>query len=184
MTVDWNSKINLISRKDVDNFESHHILHSLAITRYIKFLDGSSIFDLGTGGGLPGLPLAIYYPNVRFTLVDARAKKIMVVNEMIQALQLDNVEAHHVRAEEFKGKFDFVVTRAVAPMDKLMSWSSKLISDTDRHAIPNGIIALKGGNLADELKPVQKQTFVEKVPIADFFSEEFLLEKYIVYAQR
>ncbi|MEZ4981764.1 MAG: 16S rRNA (guanine(527)-N(7))-methyltransferase RsmG, partial [Saprospiraceae bacterium] len=146
---EWNDKINVISRKDIDNFQEHHLLHSLAITKYIRFQPGTEVMDLGTGGGFPGIPLAIVFPEVKFYLIDGIMKKIRVVNEVAEALGLKNVEAHQKRAEELKGKtFDFVVSRAVAPIDKLYEWSYRLIHENHRNSMPNGLIALKGGNLA------------------------------------
>ena len=182
-TRDWNEKINLISRKDIDNLEVRHVLHSLAISRYTEFVAGTRVMDLGCGGGFPGLPLAILYPEVSFVLIDARAKKIMVVNDLIEQIGLTNVEAHHIRAEDYKGKFDFVISRAVAPMDQLYRWSRHLLAKKEKSKIPNGIIALKGGNIVQELKPLRKETYTEYVPIWDYFKEPEFEEKFVVYAQ-
>ena len=181
----WNEKINLISRKDIDNLYQHHILHSLSIALAVRFRAGANILDLGTGGGLPGIPLAILFPNVQFRLIDGTRKKIMVVNEIVQALALDNVQAQHIRAEEIKKeKFDFVVCRGVAKLDKLKMWSNKLLKTKEQHALPNGLLALKGGNIKDEIKLLQKGEYVELFPLSDYFEEAFYAEKYIVYVQR
>ena len=182
---DWNDKINVISRKDIDNLYEHHVLHSLAIARLIEFKPGSTILDLGTGGGFPGIPLAIFYPKVQFTLIDGTRKKIHVVEEVAKALNLNNVIALQKRAEEFKGKrFDFVVTRAVANLEKLLSWTQKLIKIKDQHGLPNGLIALKGGKLNEEIKALSLGEVSEVYPISDFFDLDYFKEKYIVYVQR
>ncbi len=183
----WNSQINVISRADVANLMERHVLHSLAIARFIQFKPGSQILDLGTGGGFPGIPLAIFFPNVQFTLVDSIGKKIKVVTEVAQAVGLKNVSAIHGRVEEQKQlrKYDFVVTRAVATADKLMHWAHKLISINHKNAYPNGLIALKGGNLNSELKllPGKAKEYTEVVPLADYFREEFFQEKCLLYIQ-
>ena len=184
LTREWNSKVNLISRKDIDNFEVRHLLHSLAIQRFIRFAPGTRVMDLGTGGGLPGLPLAIVNPEVKFVLIDGRGKKITAVQDMIRKIKLPNAEAHHIRAEDYQGKFDFVVSRAVAPMDKLYGWSRRLLKKDDQNALPNGLIALKGGDVETELAALDKRTYTEYYPISDFFGEEEFEEKYVVYAQR
>ena len=139
--------------------------------------------DLGTGGGFPGIPLAIMYPNVHFTLIDGRGKKIQVVNAVVEALELKNVTAKHIRAEELKQKFDFVVTRAVASIDKLKMWSGRLFKREDRHPLPNGILALKGGKIKEELKLLPKGTYSEAASLKRYFEEEFYEEKYLVYVQ-
>ena len=145
---DWNSKINVISRKDIDNLYERHVLHSLAISRLIAFGPGSRILDLGTGGGFPGIPLAIFFPEVQFTLIDGTRKKIKVVEEVCQALGLTNVRAMQVRAEELKKeRFDFVVSRAVAALDKLLPWCQRLLKREQQHSLPNGLICLKGGRI-------------------------------------
>lgn len=182
-TRSWNEKINLISRKDIENLELRHVLHSLAIAKYTSFTAGSRIMDLGCGGGFPGLPLAILFPKVEFVLIDARAKKIMVVNDLISQTGLQNVTAQHMRAEDYKGKFDFVVSRAVASMDQLYRWSRHLFSEEERNSIPNGLISLKGGDIRKELNPLRKVTYTEYVPLEDYFDEEGFEEKYVVYAQ-
>ena len=182
--ANWNEKINLISRKDVENINIHHILHSLAIYKYQKFLPDSQILDLGTGGGFPGLPLAIVQPEVNFMLIDARSKKIMVVKELIKALGLKNVNAIHIRAEEMKGKYDFVVSRAVAPLKQLMDWSKHLYSENQYHGIPNGLICLKGGQqVKKELKQMPKSSYTEQIAIQKWFKDEWFEEKFVVYVQ-
>lgn len=182
---EWNDKINVISRKDIDNFNTHHLLHSLAIAKYIKFKPGTSVLDLGTGGGFPGIPLAIIFPEVQFTLIDGIRKKIKVVQEVIDATGLENVSAAQQRAEEMKGRtFDFVVSRAVAPIDKLYEWSYRLIHQHHKNAIPNGLIALKGGNLKNELKALTRGIYKEKTHIFNWLDLEYFEEKYIVYVQK
>jgi 16S rRNA (guanine527-N7)-methyltransferase len=184
---EWNSQINVISRADVANLMERHVLHSLAIAKFIQFKPGTQILDLGTGGGFPGIPLAILFPEVQFTLADSIGKKIKVVNEVAQALDLKNVIALQSRVEELKmpKKFDFVVTRAVATADKLLFWAHKLISTTQKNAYPNGLIALKGGKLGSELKllPGKAKEYTEVVSLADYFQEEFFNEKCILYVQ-
>jgi 16S rRNA (guanine527-N7)-methyltransferase len=176
---DWNDKINVISRKDIDNLYLHHILHSLAIAKYITFKPKSVILDLGTGGGFPGIPLSILFPEVYFLLVDSIGKKIKVVNEVSSAIGLKNVKSLHGRVEEIKTKkYDFIVTRAVAS-----NWSRKLISTNHRNSIPNGIIALKGGNIKEEMKAIPKGEYYEIIPLSDYFGEEFFDEKVLVYFQ-
>ena len=181
---DWNQKINVISRKDIDNLYVRHVLHSLAIPPVVRFRTGADILDLGTGGGFPGIPLAILYPDVNFTLIDGTRKKIFVVQEVVDALGLENVTARQVRAEELKGKFDFVVTRAVARLDKLILWSQRLIKNKENHAIPNGILALKGGDVESEIKEIPKGNYSEIYPINDFFKEDEFNEKYVIYVQQ
>lgn len=181
---EWNEKINVISRKDIDNLYVHHVLHSLAITKIVDFKDGSQVLDLGTGGGFPGIPLAILYPSVSFKLVDSTAKKIRVVQEVATALELKNVDAQHIRVEDIKGiQFDFVVTRAVTSLDQLFRWSRKLIKNKHINALPNGILALKGGNIREEVKALGKGQYVEITPINKFFNEDYFEEKVVAYVQ-
>lgn len=176
---EWNAKINVISRKDIDNLYEHHVLHSLAIGKEIRFKDGSEILDFGCGGGFPGIPLAILFPNCHFTLIDGTGKKILVCNEVAKALGLKNVTALHRRGEEEKGRYDFVVSRAVMPLPDLMKIVRKNISKTQRNAQANGVIVLKGGNLEAELKPFCR--IAEQTEIATWFEEEWFKEKYVIY---
>ena len=181
---EWNAKINVISRKDIDNIAARHILHSLAIPPVVRFRTGAEILDLGTGGGFPGIPLAIFYPNVNFHLVDGTAKKIRVVQEVTNALGLTNVNAEQKRAEEIKKKrYDFVVCRAVASLEKLMIWTQRLYKREHQHAIPNGLLTLKGGNLREEIKALGKGHYVERYPLTDFFKEHMFEEKCVIYVQ-
>lgn len=181
---DWNSKINVISRKDIDNLYLHHVLHALAIARFTHFTSGTKVLDLGCGGGIPGIPLAILYPSVDFHMIDGTKKKITVVNEICVALGLENARGEQVRAEELKGsKYDMVITRAVATVDKLLPWSRRLLHHNHRNAIPNGLIALKGGNPADERALLPASEYVETKPISDYFEEEFFSDKYVMYVQ-
>lgn len=176
---EWNAKINVISRKDIDNLYEHHVLHSMAIARIVRFKPGTSILDFGTGGGFPGIPLAILFPECRFRLIDGTGKKVNVAAEIAKAIGLENVEAIHQRGEEEKGKFDFIVSRAVMPMPDLVKIVSKNISRKQHNSIANGILALKGGNLSAELKPYHK--IVEVTPISQFFDEEWFREKSVIY---
>ena len=176
---DWNSKINVISRKDIDNLYEHHVLHSLAIAKDIRFKDGSEILDFGTGGGFPGVPLAIMFPNCRFHLIDGTGKKIRVATEVANAIGLKNCHPEHKRGEEEKGKYDFVVSRAVMPLPDLERIVRKNISTKQRNALPNGIICLKGGNVESEIQPFRK--YVEVTEISQLFDEEWFKEKYVIY---
>lgn len=176
---DWNAKINVISRKDIDNLYLHHVLHSLAIAKTIHFKSGTRILDFGCGGGFPGIPLAILFPDCSFRLIDGTGKKITVATEVAKAIGLKNVEAVHRRGEEEKDKFDFVVSRAVMPLPDMVKIVRKNISKEQHNALPNGIITLKGGNLEEELKPFHK--IVQVTPISDFFTEDWFQEKNIVY---
>ena len=180
---EWNEKINVISRKDIEQLYPHHILHALAIPKVVKFRTGSKILDLCTGGGLPGIPLAILYPNVQFTLIDGTRKKIKVVQEIIDAIGLENAEAKHIRAEELKDRFDFVVCRAVASLEKLVPWSQRLLKREEKHALPNGLLTLKGGDLKHEIKALGKGHYIEQFPITDYFQLDYYIEKYVVYVQ-
>ena len=176
---DWNSKINVISRKDIDNLFEHHVLHSLAIAKTIRFKDGTEILDFGTGGGFPGVPLAILFPNCHFRLIDGTGKKIRVATEVANAIGLKNCHPEHKRGEEEKGKYDFVVSRAVMPLPDLERIVRKNISTKQRNALPNGIICLKGGNVESELQPFRK--YVEVTEISQWFDEEWFKEKYVIY---
>lgn len=180
---DWNAKINVISRKDIENLYVHHVLHSLAIAKLIQFNPGAEILDLGTGGGFPGIPLAILFPDTHFLLIDGVSKKIKVVNAVAEAIELNNVKAKQLRIEEHRQKHDFIVTRAVAKMEKLIPWTQKNIKKKESHAQPNGLLALKGGLVYDELNDLPKGNYAEVYPISEFFTEPYFEEKYIVYVQ-
>lgn len=182
---DWNAKINVISRKDIDNLYPNHILHSLAIAKVVRFKPGAKVLDLGTGGGFPGIPLAILFPETQFHLIDGIAKKIRVCNEVIEGLGLKNVTAEQKRAEEMKRPaYDFVVTRAVAKMEKIAEWSMRLITKKQRHALPNGILALKGVGLEEEMKALPKKSYLEEYPIKDIFPGiDFYEAKAVIYMQ-
>ncbi len=175
---DWNLKINVVSRKDIDELYLRHVLHSLAIAKFIQFKPGSKILDVGTGGGFPGIPLAIMFPEVSFTLVDSIGKKIKVVEEVVEGLGLTNVVAKHQRVEEEKEQFDFVVSRAVAAMPTFMRWIKGRISKKSNHEIRNGVLYLKGGDLEEELKDY---TTIEIYDLKDFYNEEFFETKKLVY---
>ena len=178
---DWNAQINVISRKDIDELYIKHVLHSLGIAKVIEFKDKTKILDVGTGGGFPGIPLAILFPNVQFTLVDSIGKKIKVVNEVADRLGLENVKAFHKRAEEVEGQFDFVVTRAVTNIKKFIPWvKGKLLPETEND-LKTGILFLKGGDLTTEIKESKKQ--VHLYPLSDYFKEEFFETKMVVYTR-
>lgn len=177
--TDWNSKINVISRKDITNLYEYHVLHSLGIAKVIQFKPGTSVMDLGTGGGFPGIPLAILFPDTKFHLVDSIGKKVRVATEIANAIGLKNVTTRHCRAEEEKQLFDFVVSRAVMPLTDLLKIIRKNISSEQHNALPNGLICLKGGELEREVMPVKHQTIV--TDLKDFFSEEFFETKKVVY---
>lgn len=176
---DWNAKINVISRKDIDNLYEHHVLHSLGIAEIIRFTPGSKIMDLGCGGGFPGIPLAIMFPDTHFLLVDSVRKKITVCQEVVNALGLKNVETRWCRAEEIKEKFDFVVSRAVMPLIDLIKIIRKNISPRQQNGLPNGLICLKGGELEHEVLPVKNTSDI--TPLSDFFEEEYFETKKVVY---
>ena len=176
---DWNRKINVISRKDIETLYERHVLHSLAIAKFIQFHPGASILDVGTGGGFPGIPLAILFPDTQFTLVDSIGKKIKVVTEVANEIGLNNVTAFHERAEKVKGPFDFVITRAVARSRMIWNWSHAQISTKHSHTLANGIIALKGGDLEDELQELGR--LYQRISLKNFFKEEFFETKEIVY---
>ena len=177
--LDWNSKINVISRKDIENLYEHHVLHSLGIAKVIRFRPGTQIMDLGTGGGFPGIPLAILFPEVQFHLVDSIGKKVRVASEIANSIGLKNVTFRHARAEEEKGKFDFVVSRAVMPLTDLLKIIRKNISSKQQNALPNGLICLKGGELGNETMPVKNKTTLWD--LKEFFEEEFFEAKKVVY---
>ena len=176
---DWNAKINVISRKDIDNIYQHHVLHSLAIAKIINFRPGTRILDFGTGGGFPGVPLSILFPECQFKLIDGTGKKIRVAQEVCNAIGLKNCAPTHLRGEDEKDKYDFIVSRAVMPLPDLVKLMRKNISKTSQNALPNGILCLKGGNLQAELQPYHK--IVETTEISQFFSEEWFKEKYVIY---
>lgn len=180
---DWNQKINVISRKDIENLYERHVLHSLAIAKFIQFKDGAEIIDLGTGGGFPGIPLAIFFPETNFHLVDSIGKKLKVINDVAEKIGLTNVRTSHSRVEDLQDKADFVVCRAVAPIDKLVFWTKKLYRKQMKHGFPNGLIALKGGRLQEEIKQLPRGTYTEKVALKEYFTEEFFEEKFVVYVQ-
>jgi len=176
---DWNSKINVISRKDIQNLYTHHVLHSLAIAKVIQFNKGTKILDVGTGGGFPGVPLAIFFPECEFLLVDSIGKKIRVATEVSEAIGLKNIKFRHCRAEEEKGKFEFVVSRAVMPLGDLIKIIRKNISTDQKNSLPNGIICLKGGELDAEVHAFKK--YAEIDDLKTFFDEEFFKTKKVVY---
>ena len=176
---DWNAKINVISRKDIDNLYEHHVLHSLAIGKLLHFKPGTSFLDFGTGGGFPGIPLAILFPECSFKLIDGTGKKIRVATEVAQAIGLKNVKAEHLRGEEEKGKYDFVVSRAVMPLPDLMKIVRKNVSPHHNNSMMNGVICLKGGNPESEIHPFKK--IAEVTPITTWFDEEWFKEKNIIY---
>ena len=182
---EWNNKINVISRKDINSLYEKHILHSLSIAAVFDFEPGTEIIDIGTGGGFPGIPLAIFFPEVKFHLVDSIAKKIKVVNAIVESIDLKNVTTQHIRAEEIKNrKFDFIVTRAVAPLKELWKWSKPLLrqknQDTRKHH--PGLICLKGGDLTEEIQ--QSGTYPRIIEITEIFPEEFFKEKFLLYVSR
>jgi 16S rRNA (guanine527-N7)-methyltransferase len=178
-----NQLVNVISRKDIDALYIHHVLHSLSIYKFMPFAPGTFVLDVGTGGGFPGIPLAIMCPDVNFLLVDGKNKKISVVNEAIEHLGLDNVKAMHKRAEELKYHFDFVLARAVTRLEKLLPYCLHLVSNQHSNILPNGIIGLKGGDLTEEIAEVSQWHEVETVPVTNFFDEEYFKEKYVFYIQ-
>jgi len=175
----WNAKINVISRKDIDQLYEHHVLHSLAIAKIINFRPGTQILDFGTGGGFPGVPLAIMFPECHFRLIDGTGKKILVAQEVSKSIGLNNCEPVHLRGEEEKGKYDFVVSRAVMPLPDLAKIIRKNIAKGQRNALPNGIICLKGGDLQAEIQPFHK--IVEQTDISRFFEEEWFKQKHVIY---
>lgn len=179
---DWNAKINVISRKDIDNLYEHHVLHSLAIAKRINFREGTNILDFGTGGGFPGIPLAILFPEANFKLIDGTGKKVRVAQEVANAIGLENVLPAHLRGEEEKGKFDFIVSRAVMPLPDLIKIVKKNIACDQNNVLPNGVIVLKGGNLEGELMPYKR--IAEKTELSQWFEEDWFKEKYLIYVPR
>ena len=177
--TDWNAKINVISRKDIGNLYERHVLHSLGIAKVIRFTPGTKVMDLGTGGGFPGIPLAIFFPEVKFHLVDSIGKKIRVATEVARSIGLTNVTFSHARAEEVKEAYDFVVSRAVMPLADLMKIARKNFSAHPQNALPNGLICLKGGELAHETWPFRNKTTIWN--LSDYFDEEFFQTKKVVY---
>jgi 16S rRNA (guanine527-N7)-methyltransferase len=176
---DWNAKINVISRKDIDNLYEHHVLHSLAIAKVVNFRPDTAILDFGTGGGFPGIPLAILFPECHFKLIDGTGKKIRVAQEVANAIGLKNCQPEHLRGEEEKGKYDFVVSRAVMPLPDLVKIVKKNIGKKQQNALPNGVLCLKGGDLQAELRPFYK--IVETTDISNFFTEEWFKGKHVIY---
>jgi 16S rRNA (guanine527-N7)-methyltransferase len=177
--LDWNEKINLISRKDIEHLYERHVLHSLSISKIIQFRNGTTILDIGTGGGFPGIPLAIMFPNTKFLLIDSIRKKIKVVDDIISNLKLKNVVARHLHSNELKQKFDFIISRAVTAFPQFVKLAQDKIKNVNINSLPNGIIYLKGGDLTEELNEFKSQIVLH--PISDYFSEEFFKTKYVVY---
>lgn len=177
----WNAQINVVSRKDIDSLYERHVLHSLAIAKLVSFKPGASVLDVGTGGGFPGIPLAILFPETAFLLVDSIGKKIKVVKEVASALGLTNVQTSHARAEQIPGKFDFVISRAVTRLSEFYPWVRHKFKKDSLHAFPNGILYLKGGDLTEEI--AESKLHAELFPITEFFDEEFFTTKYVVYIE-
>lgn len=175
---EWNARINVISRTDIDALYERHVLHALGIAKYIRFLPGSSVLDVGTGGGFPGIPLAVLFPETQFHLVDSIGKKIKVVQAVSEALGLENLDAQHIRAEQLTNEYDFIVSRAVAQMSTFVHWVGDKIAPVNRHEQANGILYLKGGDLTQELAPFPK---AEVTALSDYFSEDFFQTKSVVY---
>jgi 16S rRNA (guanine527-N7)-methyltransferase len=176
--TNWNNKINVISRKDIENINLRHVLHSLSIAKFIEFKEGTTILDLGTGGGFPGIPLAILFPNCKFNLVDSIKKKILVVDQVSKELGLNNVTTHWSRAEKLDLKFDFLVTRAVAKMNKIIDWSENSFNLKSNNDIENGIIALKGGDIENEISVL---TTKKIIPISEIINDDYFTDKKIIY---
>ena len=176
---EWNSKINVISRKDIDFLYEHHVLHSLAIAKIIKFRPQTRVLDLGTGGGFPGIPLAIMFPETKFKLIDGTGKKIMVVKEVAKAIKLENCVAEQLRGENETGKYDFVVSRAVMPLPELVNLVKKNVASPQHNSLPNGLLCLKGGNITNEIKPYKK--IADITDLGNIFEEEWFKQKFMVY---
>ena len=176
---EWNDKINVISRKDIDNLEVHHILHSLGIVKFVKFTPGTRVMDLGTGGGFPGIPLAIYYPDVTFHLVDRIGKKLKVAQDIAERIGLKNVTFQHGDVKEVKGRFDFVVSRAVMDLGDMVPLVRRFIDNEDRNAIPNGLICLKGGDLSGEISKFRNKVLIDE--LSSYFKEDFFKTKKVLY---
>ncbi len=178
---EWNEKINVISRKDIENLYERHILHSLSIAGFVQFKNASKIMDLGTGGGFPGVPLAILFPECRFHLVDSIGKKLKVIEAVKEELGLKNIFTFHSRAEQMDYKYDFVVSRAVAPLAELLAWSKGKYLPHNHHAVHNGLICLKGGDIDAEISVVKN---ARKIPVSNYFEQDFFKDKYIVYSEQ
>jgi 16S rRNA (guanine527-N7)-methyltransferase len=176
---EWNDKINVISRQDIDNLYEHHVLHSLAIAKFMRFRPDTQVLDIGTGGGFPGIPLAIISPRTHFKLIDSTGKKVTVANAVADYIGLKNCSFQHLRGQEEKGIYDFVVSRAVMPLPELLRIVKKNISKTQRNSVPNGVICLKGGSVEEEIKPVKKKA--EVTEISSWFEEEWFKEKKLIY---
>lgn len=178
---DWNAKINVVSRKDIEKLYERHVLHSLGIAKVMRFTDNSKVLDVGTGGGFPGIPLAIMFPHVEFLLVDSIGKKIKVVNEVGNAIGLKNFKAEHQRAEKIKGKFDFVVSRAVTRLPEFMNWIRGKFIVENKNALANGVLYLKGGDLQEELNGVRH--YIKEYLLSDYYNEPFFETKKVVYVK-
>lgn len=176
---EWNAKINVISRKDIENLEVNHILHSLGLVRFVKFTPGTRVMDLGTGGGFPGIPLAVYFPDVSFHLVDRIGKKLKVAQDIAERIGLTNVTFQHGDVKEVKGKFDFVVSRAVMDLGDMVPLVKRFIDSEDRNAVPNGLLCLKGGDLSDEISKYRNKVLIDE--LSSYFKEEFFKTKKILY---
>ena len=177
--LEWNAKINVISRKDIENLEVNHILHSLGLIRFVKFTPGTRIMDLGTGGGFPGIPLAIYYPDVTFHLVDRIGKKLKVAQDIAERIGITNVAFQHGDVKEVKGKFDFVVSRAVMDLGEMVPLVRRFIDSEDRNAVPNGLLCLKGGDLSGEISQFRNKVLIDD--LSSYFKEDFFKTKKILY---